>query len=106
MVNIDVSKSQEFDVASGVPQGSFLSPLLFIIHVSDINSQLRSTIVRSFTYDTSLIKNIENDNDCPKLQDDLEKLFNWVERNNMTSNCGNFVLMRYTQQTNAVEFFI
>ena len=37
MVNIEGFKSQEFDVTSGVPQGSVPSPLLFIIHIADIN---------------------------------------------------------------------
>ena len=104
MVNIEGSKSQEFDVASGVPQGSVLGPLLFIIHISDINALLQSTTVRSFADDTRLVKNIENVNDCQGLQEDLEKIFDWAERNNMTFNSGKFELMRYTQQTDPVEF--
>ena len=104
MVNIEGSKSLEFEVDSGVPQGSVLCPPLFVIHISDINAQLQSTTVRSFTYDTRLVKNRENENDCQRLQEDLEKIFDWPEGNNMTFNSGKFEFLSYTQQTDPVEF--
>ena len=56
MLNIKGSKSREFDVDSGVPQGSVLGPLLLIIHISDNKAQLQCTTVRSFADDTRLVK--------------------------------------------------
>ena len=54
MVSIEGSKSQEFDEASGVPQGSILGILLFIIYILDIAAQLPSTTTKSFADDTRL----------------------------------------------------
>ena len=89
-------------MASGVPQGSVLGPLLFIFHISDINAQLQSTIVRSFADDTRLVNNIENENDWQRLQANLEKIFDWTKRNNINFNSEKFELMRYTQQSDPV----
>ena len=58
MVNIEGSKKQEFDVASGVPQGLVFGPLLFIIHILDIDAELQGTYTRSFADNTRLIKKI------------------------------------------------
>ena len=55
-VEIECSKSQELDVACGVPQGSLLFPLFFIIHISSINAQLQSTTIRFFA-DGTMSKN-------------------------------------------------
>ena len=40
MVNIEGSKSQEFDVVKEVPQGLVLGPILFIIQIPDIHAQM------------------------------------------------------------------
>ena len=79
MVNFECSRLREFDVASGVLQESVLGALLFIIHISDTNAQLQSTTVRSFANGTRLVKNIEIQNDCQRLQEDLSKIFDWAE---------------------------
>ena len=75
-------------MASGVPQGSVLVLLLLIIHISDIDVQLQSTTVRSFAVDTRLIKKIGSERDWHWLQEDLEMIFEWAERNNITFNSG------------------
>ena len=72
MVNIEGSKSQEFDEATGVPQGSVLGPLLFIIHISDIDAQLQDATIRTFADDTKLILKIESENYWQTQQDDHE----------------------------------
>ena len=88
MVNIEGSKSQEFDVGNGMPQGSVLGPLILMIHIIDINAQVQSKTVRSYAGDTRLIKKIGNENDCQGLQEDLEKIFDWTEGNNLNFNNG------------------
>ena len=62
-------------MASGVPQGSVLVLLLLIILISDIDVQLQSTTVRSFADNIRLVKNIERENDCQRLSEDLAKIF-------------------------------
>ena len=71
------SRSAPTRVLSGVPQGSVLGPLLFLILLSDINkSIIHSFLSTSFADDTQIGKGIRSLEDCRKLQDDLDFLSN------------------------------
>ena len=75
--------SSEAQVRSGIPQGSVLGPLLFLIHISDINYEITDSTVSCFADDTRIILGIKNEEDTQMLQNDLHKLYKWVETNNM-----------------------
>jgi len=60
-------------VTSGVPQGSVLGPLLFLVFVNDIPEWIR-TSVKMFADDTKLWTRISTLEDSHVLQDDLDKL--------------------------------
>ena len=95
IVNQDISKKSK--VTSGVPQGSVLGPLLFLSMINDINDGLQST-VSLFADDTRIGKNIlvSSAQECvEKLQEDLNKLYSWQERNNIKFNGSKFELIRY-----------
>ena len=66
--------SDQEDVLSGVPQGTVLAALLFIIMISDIDQDIKKCIVRCFADDTRVSKKIEKEEDKNKLQDDLNKI--------------------------------
>ena len=103
-VRIDEEQSEECEVKSGVPQGSVLGPLLFLIYISDINEGLSHTRASSFADDTRIIKNVKSAADCQLLQNDLEKVIEWAEENNMAFNTGKFELLRYTRGNDPVDF--
>ena len=73
-VVIDGMSSEWRQVSSGVPQGSVLGPLLFLIFVNDINVGLSST-VRLFADDCALYRSINDHQDCVQLQHDLQLIF-------------------------------
>ena len=54
-VAVEGTKCQSFVVNSGVPQGSVLGPLLFLIHISDIDSTLTEATASSFADDTRIL---------------------------------------------------
>ena len=67
--------SDQEDVLSGVPQGTVLAALLFIIMLSNIDEDIKECIVRCFADDTRVSKKIEKEEDKKKLQDDLNKIY-------------------------------
>ena len=65
-------------VISGVPQGSVIAPIPFLIYINDLPNNLKST-VQLFADDTIIYMTISNDIDATALQQDLDKLAKWEE---------------------------
>lgn len=78
-VMIDGRVSDISYVTSGVPQGSVLGPLFFILYLNDLPSCLSVTNNLScFADDAKLYKEIKNSSDFELLQSDLCNLSNWA----------------------------
>ena len=82
-------------VISGVPQGSVLGPLLFLIMMLDIHEEILTTMIGSFADDTRLWQVIKADLDTNILQQQLQHMYSWAEQNNMHFNSGKFEHVRY-----------
>ena len=94
-VIVDGFKSKVQEVKSGVPQGSVLGSLIFLLLLSDIDSQTKSTKVRSFADDTRIIAKAYTLCDMADTQTDLDTIYKWTELNNMVLNDKKFQLLRY-----------
>ena len=80
---------------SGVPQGSVLCPLLFLIVVSDIDCALTAASASFFADDTRIIINISTDEDAQVKQNDLDKIYDWANLNAMVFNNSKFEHLKY-----------
>ena len=78
-VVVDGSFSTWAPVISGVPQGSVLGPLLFLIYINDIGDNLAST-TKLFADDCALYREVNNAGDAQILQSDINHLLFWLQR--------------------------
>ena len=78
------------NITSGVPQGSVLGPVLFLIFINDLEIDIVNSVFK-FADDTKLLSGKINDsNDRDQLQQDLQQLLNWSDSWQMpfnTSKC-------------------
>ena len=77
LVNGKQSSWQE--VVSGVPQGSVLGPVLFLIFINDMPEEV-NCLIHLFADDTKLSKVIQKSEDFTYMQDDLDALYNWSQK--------------------------
>ena len=80
---------------SGVPQGSILGPLMFLIFVNDLPMSVSSSHLLLFADDTKCLKQMNNSEDCSALQQDLHNLTQWSEYWNLHFNDSKCVLLRF-----------
>ena len=72
-------------VESGVPQGTVLGPLLFLLYINDIGDKVSSEI-RLFADDCIVYRPIKNEVDSIELQKDIKLLSDWSQMWQMSFN--------------------
>ena len=83
-VSVDGRISSLSDVISGIPQGTVLGPVLFLVHIIGISSNFSpGTSSSSFADDTKIWRGVRAKSDCDELQSDLDDLYSWAENINM-----------------------
>jgi hypothetical protein len=75
-VVVNGAMSEWSDVISGVPQGSVLGPILFIVFVNDLDLGITGNLLK-FADDTKLYLSLKNDEATALLQEDLRVLCQW-----------------------------
>ena len=78
-VMVDGARSSPAPVISGVPQGTVLGPILFLLFINDLPNDLTSN-VRLFADDCIVYRRISSRNDCDLLQKDLNILNDWERK--------------------------
>ena len=78
-VEVNGQASSWESVISGVPQGSVLGPLLFVIYINDLPDSVLSTLML-YADDSKVYKGISTGEDAAQLQTDLHAMYQWSER--------------------------
>ena len=100
-VKIKGCTSEWMDVLSGVPQGSVLGPLLFIIYINDIVDTLGCHCYL-YADDMKLYKIIQSSNDCTALQTDLDRVVEWSSNWKIKLNIAKCKVIRLNGNENMV----
>ena len=91
-VSVRGSFSEPIDVVSGVPQGSVLGPMLFLLFVNDLPDWIQSKI-KMFADDTKMWASIKIKEDSNILQKDQDSLTEWSKKWLLKFNAGKCKIM-------------
>ena len=81
----------------GVPQGSILCPILFLVYINDMNLAAESSTIFHFADDSNLLYSIKNLKRLKQnLNRDLKLLYDWLCANRLSLNTGKteFIVIR------------
>ena len=94
-------KSENLNVLCGVPQGSILGPLLFLIYINDINDHLNDCSVILFADDTTLLFTDEDlKNVVQNMNTTLDNIYRWLCVNKLSLNIEktNYIIFHNAQR--------
>lgn len=103
VVSLNDTHSGSVPVLSGVPQGSVLGPLLFLIFINDISSDI-SVKIKLFADDCILYQEIKTPDDHHLLNISLEKVHCWCQEWQMSLNLLKTVSMTITRKKSPSNF--
>jgi hypothetical protein len=103
-IRIGGAVSKDIRVTSVVPQGSHLGPLCFIWFVNRISMIFEYVHVLFYADDMKLFLPVKSFQDCMKIQSDLNKLFEWCERNSLFLNVDKCKTITFSRIRYPVEF--
>jgi hypothetical protein len=103
-VVVDDQASSEAPVTSGVPQGTVLGPLMFLVYINDIGDNIHSSL-KLFADDALLYRTISGIADAIALQADLHTLSKWSDAWQMHFNALKCYLLRMCSKKHPIPYF-
>jgi hypothetical protein len=94
-VLVDGYTSDVEEVLSGVPQGTVLGPLMFILYINDITKYIKNCYIKIFADDSKIVKAINKLEDRELLSEDLQAVTEWAVKNKMALNKLKYQLLQY-----------
>ena len=104
-VSINGYNSTSLDVKCGVPQGSTLGPLLFLLYINDLHFSLKKSVASHFADDTCImyssnkLKTLETN-----LNTDLKHASEWLKANRLSLNVGKTKLLLFHSKQSNLNF--
>lgn len=104
LVMIGSTKSKDIRPSSGIPQGSILGPLLFLIFINNLPSIFKSSWSSLFADDHKLSKKINSQQDCMALQEDLDLLSEWCTNRLLDLNVKKCHVLTITFKPSKIDY--
>ena len=104
-VKVGKTYSEWADVTSGVPQGSVLAPLLFILYVTDMQVDSINAKLTKFADDTKIYSEISDSASSQRLQNSLNKVSEWCDTWKMPINVSKSGVLHFTKQKQNVQTY-
>lgn len=98
IIKFEGYKSKPIQVTSGVPQGSHLGPLLFIIYVNDISFILKKLKVLIYADDMKLFLEIRNDEDINVFRNEIDIFYTWCNKSLLELNVKKCNLISFSRK--------
>lgn len=96
-------KSNEYYTMTGVPQGSVLGPLLFIMFINDVVQHVSSKHLL-YADDLKLFRVVESSDDCNALQSDIDALCRWSGENGLQLNISKCRVLSFTRKRDRIVY--
>ena len=93
--------SYDFDTTSGVPQGSHLGPIFFILYINDLPLIFKNSECKIYAEDVKIYKSINRILDAKQLQDDLFAFQKWCSDNYLFLNTDKCKVINFTRGNNS-----
>ena len=98
------SMSYPFATPSGVPQGSNIGPILFILFINDLPGTLKDSAILLYADDAKIYKIVKSPSDALLLQRDLDRLHSWAIRNGLQINLLKCNVISFLRGVSTFEF--
>jgi exonuclease III len=101
IVNLGNTNSNILNIETGIPQGSIIGPLLFLVYVNDMVKSIKKGNIKMFADDTNIFYSGNSVMDMKSvIEKDLETLYEWLKVNKLSVNVkkSNFMLIQSNQK--------
>jgi hypothetical protein len=93
------------NVLSGVPQGSVLGPILFVIYINDLPNICENQ-AKMYADDTKILADVTLSNGASTLQNDINNVVNWSKEWLIKLNSEKCFVMHFGKQNSKVKYFL